>query len=338
MADMSGKIKIGDIEAERGRIARGHLTVGRLAMGSDLKIPVLIINGTEDGPVLWLNGAVHGDELNALMVMRRIACEIDSARLAGAVVCTPLANPLAVHWRNKINPYDFLDLDQQFPGKADGTYSQRVAFALFSRIRAVATHLISFHTVGSYFSAEPYTVYKYAPGASQDMKDTVEKMALAFSVRLNCRVDLATATGEIAGGVAGALDVACSSNGIPAFMAEIGSGGQFQEDAIRTGVDGVRSVMRTLGMEKGDPTLRAGQIRVTKRAFVYSDHAGFLSDPVAPGVTVAKGEPLAKVVDFFDEIGLVLAPHTAQVIMIRKEPVLHIGDRVAFVGLEWEPI
>lgn len=330
------ELQIGSAKAAPGRIGHGYLKVGELAMNAELLVPVVIVNGRQDGPVLWLNGAVHGDELNAFMATRNVWQSLEPDELAGALVCTPVCNPLAVQWRNKINPYDFLDLDQQFPGKADGQYSQRTAHVLFKEIREAADYLISFHTVGTSFRAEPYSVYKLTSGLSPKTRKQVEAMALAFGVRLNCRVDLSSATGEVPGGVAGALDVNCSLAGIPAFMAEIGSGGRFQPEAIAVAETGIRRVMAHLGMTApaaGGST--PAQIILTKRAFLYSDHAGFLDMRTEPGARLAKGDTIAAVVDLFTEIGVVRAPSDAYVIMSRQEPVLHVGDRVAFLGLEW---
>ncbi len=329
------EIQVGSAKAAPGRIGQGYLKVGELAMNAELRVPVMIVNGRQDGPVLWLNGAVHGDELNAFMAIRNVCGAVATDDLAGALVCTPVCNPLAVQWRNKINPYDFLDLDQQFPGKADGQYSQRTAYALFKEMQEVADYLISFHTVGTSFAAEPYSVYKFAPGLSPQMCESIEAMALAFGVRLNCRVDLSSAVGEVPGGVGGALDVNCSRAGIPAFMAEVGSGGRFQPEAIAIAEAGIRHVMAHLGMAAPVTAEKADQMIVTKRGFLYSDYAGFFEGKVQPGEKASKNAVIGNVVDLFADIGVIRAPSDAYILMSRQEPVLHVGDRVAFLGLEW---
>lgn len=331
-------ITVGSATAAPGETGQGHLKVGTLSMGAELAMPVAIVNGAHPGPTLWLNGAVHGDEVNAFLVMRRLCKTLDAATLKGAVVCTPLSNPASVHWRSKINNLDWLDMDQQFPGHPDGTYSQRAAHKLFQPIRRFATHLISFHTVGTPFDADPYTVYKFAPNMSEESCERTEAMALAFGTAINCRVDLATASGEIAGGVAGALDVACSAAGITAFMAEVGSGGAFQSEPVEAGIAGLQSVMAHLGMlaESYAPTRPVGQTIVTKRGFAYTNMAGMMVDCAAPGALVQAREPIARVIDFFEEKGAVSSSSDALVIMSRRDPVVHEGDRIAFLALEWQ--
>ena len=340
MSTRDETITIGTATAAPGQVGRGQLRVGALSMGSELTMPVAIVNGRQPGPTLWLNGAVHGDEVNAFMAMRNLLAELDPETLKGAVVCTPLSNPASVHWRTKINNLDWLDMDQQFPGRADGTYSQRVAHVLFQSVRKYATHLISFHTVGTPFDGEPYTVYKFAPKMSEEACERTEAMALAFGTGINCRVDLATASGEIAGGVAGALDVACSSAGITAFMAELGSGGAFQDGPVAHGVAGLKSVMAHLGMVGSDlalPLPKDARI-VTRRAFVYADIPGMVADCAAPGALVKAGTPLCRIIDFFDDKGGPSLSGDAIVIMSRRDPVVHEGDRIAFLALEWQAV
>ncbi|WP_188166830.1 M14 family metallopeptidase [Oryzicola mucosus] len=333
-------ISVGSATAAPGQVANGELRVGRLSSGSDLTMPVCIANGRAPGPTLWLNGAVHGDEVNAFMVMRRLIASLDTETLQGAVVCTPLSNPASVNWRSKINNLDWLDLDQQFPGRADGTYSQRVAHILFEAVRRYATHLISFHTVGTAYAAEPYTVFKAHAGMSPDFGRRTEAMALSFGTQLNCRVDLATATGEIAGGVNGGIDAACAAEGIIAFMAEIGSGGDFQEGPITTGLSGTRAVMAHLGMigAQQDTESRTGRKIVTKRTFAYADAAGMLIDCAPAGALVKAGQPLGRIVNFFEDRDVVRAARDSIVIMSRRDPVVHEGDRLAFLALEWQDI
>lgn len=333
-------ISVGTATAAPGTVANGQLRVGQLSSGSDLTMPVSVVNGRAPGPTLWLNGAVHGDEVNAFMVMRCLVASLDPETLQGAVVCTPLSNPASVNWRSKINNLDWLDLDQQFPGRADGTYSQRVAHVLFEAVRRYATHLISFHTVGTAFAAEPYTVFKAHAGMSPDFSRRTEAMALSFGTKLNCRVDLATATGEIAGGVTGGIDAACAAEGITAFMAEVGSGGDFQEGPIAAGVSGTQAVMAHLGMieEKASLAGVAGRKIVTKRTFAYADAAGMLVDCAPAGALVKKGEPLCRIVDFFEDRDVVRATRDAIVIMSRRDPVVHEGDRLAFLATEWQDI
>ena len=331
-------LKVGSASAGKGSRGQGFIKVGELSVHSEILIPVLIVNGKESGPVLWINGGVHGDEINVFMAVRRLAAELDPGKLKGALVCTPTCNPLATQWRQKLNPYDYLDLDQQFPGDPQGLISQRVAYHLFREIKDKANYLINFHTAATPYMAPPYTVYKVVPGVKPGLNQEVEKLARAFGLYGNCRVDISTAKGELPGGMSGALDVNCDMQGIPAFMAEVGSGGKFEEENIAVSQRGIRNVMKTLKMIPGEIEAPREQITVTKRRFLYCNKGGFLQLKVKPGAVLAKGDPVAEVIDLFSTVETLEAQEKTYVIQVRVNPVVHTGDRVIFLASEWEPV
>jgi predicted deacylase len=89
-------IGVGSAAVKRGEKGKGYLKVGELAAHVEIKTPVLIVNGIKDGPTLWLNGAAYGDELNDFLAIRRIAEALEVVKLQGALIGTPLCNPLVV--------------------------------------------------------------------------------------------------------------------------------------------------------------------------------------------------------------------------------------------------
>jgi len=329
-------VKVGTASAEKGGKGKGFLKVGELSVHSEIVIPVLIVNGRESGPTLWVNGAVHGDEINGFMAARRVAMELDGQKLKGTLICTPISNPLATQWRQKLNPYDYLDLDQQFPGDPQGLISQRVAYHLFQEIKEKANYLINFHTAATPYAALPYTVYKVVPGVKPEISQEAEKLARVFGTYATCKVDISSAKGELPGGLGGALDVNCALQGIPAFMAEVGSGGKFEEENIIAAERGIKNVMKYLKMITGEIEAPGKQTIITKRRFLYCDRGGFLVMNVKPGAVLSQGQKIARIIDLFSEVETLEAKENMFILMVRCNPIVHTGDRVAFLGLEWE--
>jgi predicted deacylase len=131
------------------------------------------------------------------------------------------------------------------------------------------------------------------------------------------------------------LDVACALHGIPAFMAEVGSGGKFEEDNIAIAERGIRNVMIYLKMLAGKIERPERQVIVTKRRFLYCNKGGFLNMAAHPGAVLSKGEIIARVVDLFSEAETIEAESETFIILVRVNPIVHTGDRVALIGLEW---
>lgn len=332
---MNRTIEIGSAKAAPGTVGKGYLKIGAMALIPEVTTPVLIINGSQDGPVLWLNGAVHGQELNGFVAMRNASRTLSPDDLAGAIIMVPFSNPLATQLRRRGNPFDGLDLDQQFPGRADGSYSERNADILINLVKENADYLISFHSVFQGARPPSYTVYKTLPEFSGEFNDRLQNFVLAFGTHANCHVDLSTMTGELPGGFANSICANASQANIPSFMAEIGGDCVFMDDAIDEAENGIYNVLRHLGMIEGAPTKREKQIIITKRSFYFTDHAGFLRSKLKGGEMVKKGDELWRVIDLFEDVGVVNAPDDAHVIFMRAEPTVHLGDPVAGLGLEW---
>lgn len=331
-------LRVGSASAKQGTKGEGYLKIGELSVHSEIMIPVAIVKGKGSGPTLWINGGVHGDEINVFMATRRVVSELNPKKLKGTVICTPLSNPLATQWRQKLNPYDYLDLDQQFPGDPSGQISQRIAYLLFQEIKAKANYLINFHTAGTSYTASPYTVFKKIPEVKSEVNQEIENIARAFGVYTNCRVDISSAKGELPGGVSGTLDMNCALQNIPAFMAEVGSGGKFEEENIDIAEKGIKNVMKYLKMIPGEVDRPKKQMIITKRRFLYCDKGGFLAMDARPGAILSQGERIARVLDLFNEVETIKAELKTLIILVRANPIVHTGDRVALIGLEWSEV
>lgn len=334
---MKTNIQWDHLIAEPGQSVSGYVKVGELSNWATVEMPVMIVNGVEEGPVLWLNGAIHGDELNGPMAIREVFPQLDPAKLKGAVIATPVSNPYAWQARRKNTPQDELDMDMQFPGNPKGTLSQRLPYYLFEKIKTYATHLIDFHSLGTPYDALPYTVYKKVPNDQVGASEQGERMARAFGGSVHCCVDLNGNLNELPGNVAGFLDVQCLMHGIPAFMTELGSGGQIQQDMVDYGQRGIWAVLHELGMwtEAPEPPVHTQTKTLTKRKFIYADRGGLVVQQAPSGSIVRKGERICSIIDMFSVVQEVLAEEDTYIIASRKNPPVDAGDRVAFVGVEW---
>lgn len=331
-------LTLGDLRAEPGEYAAGYVTVAELSHRGQVQMPVLLVNGARPGPVLWLNGAVHGDELNGPMAVRNLLPTLDPGRMSGAVIATPISNPLAFQARQKNTPQDGLDMDMQFPGDPQGTLSQRLAHFLFSHIRRTATHLVDLHTLGTAYGAKPYTVFKRVAGAPDAVCDQAEAMARAFGATAHCRVNLLGPVNELPGSTTGFLDVQCLLHGIPAFMAEVGGGGRIEPDAVAWAERGILAVLHALGIwpDAPPPCPAVSPPTITRRRFLYTDRGGLCVDGAPAGSVVRQGELVCRIVDMLGTVQEIRAEQDLYIIAHRQNPPVDTGDRIAFVGLAWE--
>ncbi len=323
---------------QAGNRAQGSLIAGQLASGRDIAIPYLLLKGTRPGPCLWVNGNVHGDEINGTLTAIRLYRELDPARLYGSLIVTPTANPLAFEAREKHTPQDGLDLDQVFPGRADGMVTERLAARLFPEIAACADVVVSLHSIGWIMDARPYAVYKQHPNGQVGELDLLACIA-CFEPAVACRMAVAAGQGELPGNVAGALDYQCLAAGKRAFMLEVGTARRLQEDLIAQALVGFGRLLGHLGMLPEQPRDAVRLQRVTRRSQVTATCAGIFRALAAPGEHVRAGTPLGEIIDLSGErLQQVRFDYDVIVIGIRAEPVVHFGDRIVFVATEWGEI
>jgi len=327
--------------AAAGTRLQGNLPVGTMASGAEIFLPYVALKGSAEGPCLWINGQVHGDEINGIVAAFDFMDSIDPRELKGHIVLTTTSNPFAFNARSKNAPQDGYDLDQSFPGNARGFITERVARTLYDNIIGCASVLINMHTMPTFFQARPYAVFKQDLDGRIDEQMLIDYLA-GFNPALACLVSVDPGRGERLGNLAGALDHQMLLAGIPSFMVELGNGGVLNEDHVAQGVAGFRHVASRMGMlppgEAGQST-PSSLTKVIRRARITFDHGGIFRALKQPGDIVPAGEPLGRLLDLYGRTKQVLTlPEDCLIIGIRRDPVVHTGDWFVFVALEWERV
>lgn len=107
-------------------------------------VPVYILVGRKKLPRFAVVGGVHGDEYDGIRCAQRLAAEQRADLLDGTLVIVPVANPASYFAAQRRTPIDDTDLNRVFPGKVDGTASERLAYTL---TEAVFRHMDLIFTV-----------------------------------------------------------------------------------------------------------------------------------------------------------------------------------------------
>jgi predicted deacylase len=106
----------------------------------DFEIAYHDIGGREQAPKLALVGGIHGDELNGIFVLSRLANflrAVDAGRhgnqeLTERVVIVPAVNILGVNIGSRRWPFDSTDINRMFPGYDAGETTQRTTASTFT--------------------------------------------------------------------------------------------------------------------------------------------------------------------------------------------------------------
>ncbi len=309
------ELKLQDIPA--GMITKYWLTLVEDGMGIPVKLPLLVAKGIEEGPVVGLTAAIHGNELNGIPVIQRLFHEIDPTKLKGTIVGVPIVN-VPSYLRKKRRFLDGVDLNHIMPGKKDGTVSQVYAWRLINKLVKHFDYLLDLHT------ASNGRINSYYIRA--DMNDpVVKKMALLQ----NAQIIVHNPPSD------GTLRGTADELKIPAITLEVGNPNLFQKGMIRDGLTGIHNLLGFLKMTDSIVEEISDETILCDRSYwIYSDVGGLLT--VYPQVTqvVKEGETIATVRNIFgDTIKEYKAPQEGVVIGKSVSPVNQTGGRILHLGV-----
>ena len=120
---MSDTLSVCGLTICRGSKLRTMLPVP----GTEIEIPLTIINGAFDGPTLLVTAGIHGGEYPGIAAAMELGRSLDPQEIHGSLI---MLHPVNIQgfWarREFIVPEDGKNLNRVFPGNPDGTLSERL--------------------------------------------------------------------------------------------------------------------------------------------------------------------------------------------------------------------
>ena len=322
--DMRTPVRIRNHTAEPGETVRGWVEIGETA-GGPVSIPLVIINGREDGPSLCFTAGVHATEYAPIDAVMRLVHSLDASTLRGAVIAVPVANMRMFESRTGfVSPLDGLNLNKIAPGRRDGSISEVLADVLLHEVIGAAEYHIDFHAGDLGERLLPFAGYSMTGRADLDAKG--EALARAFSPGL---VSLSTPDSAIPP-FPGSLNYAATRNGIVSILAEAGGDGTLEEHDVRLHVTGARNVMIALGMIDGTPASPVATRALARdRVVIRAARSGLLRLDARIGDEIVAGQELGEIRNVFgDVIERVCAPGSGIAGLIWTHKVVNSGDPI----------
>jgi predicted deacylase len=299
-----------------GQRAEIELRIPDLYTNNPLTCPVAVIHGRRDGPTVFLSGAIHGDEINGVEIIRRVLKLKAIDRIAGTLIAVPVVNILGFIAQTRYLP-DRRDLNRSFPGSESGSLAARTAHLFMTQIVERCTHGIDLHTAAIHRDNFPQV------RAALENPE-VKRMARAFHAPVIIDSGLAEGT----------LRAAASERGIPMIVYEAGEALRFDEVAIRAGVTGVTSVLRELGMLKARKTSARSRTTIAGQSrWVRAEKSGILRASKALGQRVTEGEPLGVISDPFGSAEEeVISPMEGLIVGRTNIPLVNEGEALFHIA------
>ena len=303
------------IEIPPGRAVDLNLAVSESYSSMTLRIPIHVRRAVEEGPIIFVTAALHGDEINGTGAIRQLIQDETLILLRGSVILVPVLNLLGFEQHSRYLP-DRRDLNRSFPGTKTGSLASRMARKIFDEIVSRCDYGIDLHT-----AAVRRTNY---PNVRGDLSDPeVKKLAEAFGSEI-------IMNGK---GPHGAFRPEACNAGCPSIIMEGGEVWKVEPGIVESATRGIRNVLRHFQMLEGQSERPKYQVIIEQTKWVRAERGGFLQFHVKPGDIIEAETPLATNSTLLGrERSVLRAPFDSVVIGMTTLPAVSPGEAVCNLG------
>ncbi|KIN61120.1 Succinylglutamate desuccinylase/aspartoacylase family protein [Sulfitobacter noctilucae] len=295
------------------------------AWGS-VMVPITVIaNG--QGPTALLTGANHGDEYEGPIALQELAATLSAEDVTGRVIILPMMNQPAFAAGTRCSPIDGANMNRSFPGRPDGTVTQKLCHYIATQLVPLADLVLDFHSGGKTLDFLPFAAAHVLDDKEQEAACMAAMQAFnaPFSVRM-LEIDNV-----------GMFDTEVERQGKVFVTTELGGAGTATARSVAIARKGIRNLLIHAGITQGEvDSAPSAQLDMPDDScFAFAEEAGLVEYLHDLGADVAKGQAIARIWPA-DRSGVAPCLCTAQrdgVLTARHIPgLIKIGDCLALVA------
>lgn len=255
------------------------------AWGS-VMIPITVVNNGE-GPTALLTGGNHGDEYEGPIALFDLARTLKAEDVAGRVIIVPAMNYPAFVAGTRTSPIDKGNLNRSFPGRPDGTVTQKIADYFQRALLPLADIVLDFHSGGKTLDFLPFCAAHILPDKTQEQR--AFELVAAFSAPYSMKMLEIDAVGM--------YDTAAEEMGKVFITTELGGGGTATAKTAGIAKRGVINLLRQAGIVRGQADVTPTQWldMPDGDCFVFAQEGGLIEAMVDLGDAVVKDQVVARI-------------------------------------------
>nr|WP_321411911.1 succinylglutamate desuccinylase/aspartoacylase family protein [uncultured Carboxylicivirga sp.] len=293
-----------------------HFSLPALHSETMVTMPVHVVHGKKDGPVLLVSAAIHGDEINGVEIIRRLLSLDAMKRMKGTLLAVPIVNIYGFNSHSRYLP-DRRDLNRSFPGAGSGSLAGRLAHIFLTEVVALADMCIDIHTASIHRDNLP-----------QIRADLNNEKLNIMSNKFGSPIILHSAPPS------GSLRAAANQVNVPVMVYESGEALRFDELSIRVGVRGILNVMNELEMHsKSIHRKQKPPVILRSSTWVRATTSGILRAIVTLGDLVKKGDVIGYISNPASKSDTIVEATTNGIIIGRTNiPLIYEGEALFHIG------
>jgi uncharacterized protein len=327
---------MGNKERKNKRENKVQFSFAKVLTGSDLstrRLALMKAIGKKDGPIVWLTGAIHGDEVGGIVIIQEIFKELRKfPLLQGTLYAMPLMNPIGFESSVRGLPLSEEDLNRSFPGDKTGSIAERIAHQIFSTIMKTKPALVlDLHNDWS--ASIPYTLIDPYPGLlHREAYEKIKQYSFYTGFPVIDEQEISSKKEELQKTLSGSL----LAHDIPSVTIEIGGAYVVNENHVRSGINAIWNILTELQMvahKDSQQTYRDSPDFYRGRILKYThepraDASGIIRFMIKPGQNIKKGQPVARIYNVFGKLQSTL--------LATKDGIVlgHADSSVSFPGAE----
>ena len=318
------------IDFDKKGVCHGHLKLPYSHDGSAwgaVMIPIAVINNGK-GPTAILTGANHGDEYEGPVALLDLAAGVDARDVQGRIIIVPMMNYPAFQAGRRTSPIDGGNLNRLFPGKPDGTITEKVADYFQRTLLPMSDFVLDIHSGGKTLDFVPFA-------AAHVLEDKQQQEACVAAMRaFNAPYGIMLLELDSVG----MYDSAAEEMGKVFVSTELGGGGSTTRRSVSIARRGVRNFLIHAGVLRGEVSLEP-TVNIDMpdgRCFIASQSIGLVDFCADLGQAVKKGDTVVRVHDT-TRTGQTPTEYTANldgILVGRHFPgTTQMGDCLAVIGI-----
>jgi hypothetical protein len=322
-------LNIGNIKADPGQKVSDSLYIEK-GVDKETFIPITIINGVKEGPVLTLIAGIHGTEYVPIIVLQKLINEIDPKDLSGSMIIVHVASVESFQKRTMyFNPVDFKNVNRVFPGNKNGTQTERIAYTITHEIIDKSDYLIDMHGGEENECFVNFALF-YQNCPNFKVCEGSYLLARSFGLEYLFVEDYNFIPDTLPSKY---CELTALRRGIPAIALELGGQGIIDEELADLSVAGIINVMKAINMIEGNVKEFKPHKYLINYAEVYSKYQGVHYSEVSCGQIVSKGELLGYTTDLFgNKLEELYSPITGMVISAHCTPPVNVDEQIYWLA------
>ena len=326
---------------EPGTTSHHSLPVGQTP-GGEFVLPLTAIKGAKPGPTVTIISGIHGCEYIGPVTCMKLQEEVDPHELSGTLLIIPVVNLRSFELRTPfISPLDGGNMFTLFPGSEFGTFSEKVAFAIFENLVRHSDAFFDLHSADLFEAIPPHTCYQLSGDPSVDQRS--EALARLFEI------DLLNVMGDGIDELSGIVEAegmrywgigsehmstgSAARAGVPSVLLEVGGAGVLDMDLVEMELRGFRNVFHHLEMLPGEAQESIPHTPCYGMYVLISKYGGIFFPDVDLGEHVTEGTRLGEMRDLRSNVLAEFhSPLTGVVLMMFTSPVRISGETLMILA------